>query len=449
MRFRLFSYRYNLLGYLAVIAAFIMLAGRQHFFVDQNAVNILYWDQWDFYFPLFHDAGLWDIFNYQHGPHRQGIGFVLTSFLAKLSGWNSRWDAFGVSFVLMGGAGLALQLARRCGAAGLGMLVVPLLFFNIRQYEIFVGPANISHGAMPIFLFMGLCLAWFIRHPGLRLGTLCVLTFLLIFTGFGLFVGLLVPPVLVVQAAQHFRDKENRKAGFVLLALVVIGAAWLLFAQGYRFDPAVEGFRFPYEKPLEYLYFVASMLNNLHGIRGGDDFTLGIGICMVVILAMLVGWHGSLLLRNSVEEESRSAVIFCLAAYALLYCFETAIGRVVLGWQEASLAPRYLTLMIPAGMAFYLHLVGMKNRWLSQALCVLYALFLVHGSGQLSAGEMQTVQYIRDGRLAWKVAYLQTRDEIQASERAGFLIYPAPLLHERLQFLEEHRLNLFNVQGLP
>lgn len=122
MRSRLFSYRYALLGHLAVTATFMILAWRQHFFVDRNAVNLLYWDQWDFYFPLFHDGSLWDIFNYQHGPHRQGIGFILTSLLAQLSGWNSRWDAFGVSFVLTSAAGLGLQLARRCGASGLGLI---------------------------------------------------------------------------------------------------------------------------------------------------------------------------------------------------------------------------------------------------------------------------------------------------------------------------------------
>lgn len=74
---------------------------------------------------------------------------------------------------------------------------------------------------------------------------------------------------------------------------------------------------------------------------------------------------------------------------------------------------------------------------------------LINGSAQLSSGEKGTVEYVRKSRLAWKAAYLQTRDEIETNELAEFLIYPAPVLKERLRFLEEHRLNLFNAKGLP
>jgi hypothetical protein len=90
---------------LAVLADFICLAWRQHQFVDRYAVNVIFWDQWDFYRPFFQGQGWWAPFSYQRGPHRQGAGFLITEILAGLSGWNSRWDGFGVNFLLMKGAG--------------------------------------------------------------------------------------------------------------------------------------------------------------------------------------------------------------------------------------------------------------------------------------------------------------------------------------------------------
>ncbi len=444
MQHRVFANRNTLLVLTVFTAVFTILALRQHFFVDRYAVNMLYWDQWDFYTPLFQDGTIWDIFDRQHGPHRQGIGFVLTSILAQISGLNSRWDAFGVSFVLMAAAGLGLLLVRKCGVRGYGLIAVPLIFFNIRQYEIFVGAANISHGAMPIFLFMALCLAWFIQPIGRRLSALCFLTFLLIFTGFGLFVGLLVPLVLIVRAMHHFQRKEKREGLYVIYALMGIGGAWACFAYGYRFDPAVEGFRFPYEKPWEYLLFVASMLNNFHGIRGHGLFALSIGCITIATLAALAGWHGWRIMQGYGRELNRSVVIFCLTAFTVVYCFETAVGRVFFGWKEASAESRYVTLMIPAGMALYLCFSGLRNRFLSNVLCTIYIALLVAGTLRLHMNDWRKIHFYSNGRLAWKAAYLRTGDERQASEQANFLIYPVPELEKRLQFLKRRQLNLFS-----
>ncbi len=433
-----------------IFCIFAALAWRQHVFVDRYAVNILFWDQWDFYLPLFQNGSLWDIFDRQHGPHRQGLGLLLTSILAWTSGWNARWDAFGVSFVLMAAAALGLLLARQCGARGPGLIVVPLLFFNIRQYESFVGASNISHGAMPIFLFMGLCLAWFIRSEGWRVSCIGLLTFLLIFTGFGLFVGLLVPPLLMVQAILHFRHNEKASAFINMLAILGIGASWALFAWGYHFDPAVEGFRFPYEKPLEYIYFAASMLNNFHGVRGYGFLSMGLGLLTIVFLVYLAIWYGWLLLCRNFQEQKRSVVIFCLAAFVLIYCFETAIGRVFLGWKDASAASRYVVLMIPAGLAIYLHFSGLKNRVFSNGFCFVYAVFLLVGTLRLHNSDWRSIHSFSQGRLAWKTAYLATRDTGKAGELANFLVYPDMMqLTERLQFLEKKQLNLFNNKALP
>ncbi|MBK9990768.1 MAG: hypothetical protein IPP19_08570 [Verrucomicrobia bacterium] len=440
---------YERSAWIVVSAVFLLLAWRQHQFVNQHAVNILFWDQWDFYAPLFREGSLWEIFKQQHGPHRQGLGFLLTDLLTHLSGWNSRWDAFGVSFVLIFAGLLGLLLARRCGARGISLVTIPLLFLNIRQYEMFVNASNISHGAMPMLLFMALLLCLFIERDALRLLAISLLTFLAIFTGFGIFVGLVIPMVLVVQMIQHWRQNEKQRALSVLLALVAIGAAWALFSVGYRFDPAVSDYRFPYEKPWEYFYFIAAMLNNFHGMQTQSLPVLIWGLTCTAFLGGLALFHGWRILRHGVLNERRSTVIFCLAAFSLIYGLNTAIGRVFSGWQEAGAASRYVTLMIPAGLAAYLHFATLNKAILARTLTIAYVCFLAYNTVELHTRDWRSINHYSEGRRAWKAAYLETRSEEQASERTHFQVYPAPVLGDRLRYLEAHRLNLFNSDAHP
>ena len=433
---------------IVVAIVFFLLALRQHLFVDSHAVNVMFWDQWDFYQPLFDGGGLWDLFSRQHGPHRQGLGMLLTALLAWLSDWNSRWDAFGVSFVLIAAALAGLALARGCGMRGLGLVVVPLLFFNPRQYESFVAAANISHGAMPLLLLMALCLTWFVESRGLRHLLLALCTFLLIFTGFGLFAGLVVPAVLAMDLVRRLRGG----LGGVLplwLTLAAIAGSWLLFCHGYRFDPAVQGFTFPHPRPGEYLLFMAAMLNNFFGITSHGAGSLIFGMALLLFLALILFVHGRQLWRHGLEGQGRSATLVVLALFALLFCCQTAVGRVVLGWKEASATSRYVPLLVPAALAMALHLAGLGARWRPRQVMAVFALVVAIGTTRLHRADIRFIDHYQSGRLAWKAAYLATGDMGKAGELTGFLIYPAVVLDERLEFLRAKRLNLFNPDGLP
>ena len=430
-----------------VAAVFCVLALRQHLFVDRYAINVMFWDQWDFYQPLFQRGDLWDLFFRQHGPHRQGLGFLLTAVLAEISGWNSRWDAFGVSMVLIVAALLALLLARRCGAGGLMLILVPLLFFNLRQYEIFVGAANISHGAMPMLLLMALCLSWLVEKAAWRYALVTIFACLSIFTGFGLFTGVVVMLLLAGEVWRHRGLAKQARAQW--LSLGGLALAWLVFAYDYRFDPAVQGFRFPHERPWEYLLFMASMLNNFFGIRGHGMLPLAIGMALLLFLVYVAALHGHRLVRHGLESQGRSAVIVTLALFALIYCGQTAVGRVVLGWREAAGSSRYVPLMIPAGMALFLHFAGISNRSYRQWGCLLLALLLAAGTLGLHGGDQRFIARYSAGRLLWKGVYLATGDVGKAGELANFMIHPAMEIEQRLDFLRQHHLNLFNPSGRP
>ena len=67
-------------------------------FIDRYAVNILYWDQWDFWKPILGSASAWEIFVWQHGPHRQGLG----GWIIKLTALASHADLKVEAYVIGG-----------------------------------------------------------------------------------------------------------------------------------------------------------------------------------------------------------------------------------------------------------------------------------------------------------------------------------------------------------
>ena len=60
-------------------------------------VEGIYWDQWMFLEPMFKGEGGLALFTQQHGPHRQGIAFIITSWIMDWSGWDTRVEALWVA----------------------------------------------------------------------------------------------------------------------------------------------------------------------------------------------------------------------------------------------------------------------------------------------------------------------------------------------------------------
>lgn len=434
---------------LAVAALFIGLAVRQAAFVNAHAVNVLFWDQWDFYKPLFNDESWWATFARQHGPHREGLGLVIARLAAGLSGWNSRWDAFIVCAAMIGSAAMALCLATRFGVSNRSVLLaaIPMLFMNAHAYEIYVGAVNLSYAGGPIALFMAYCLAWFIPGRVWRLSVVAALSFLLTFTGFGLFVGLLSPVLLALESVQAWRANERRHAASAAVALALACLALGLFARGYTFQPAVAGFRFPYEHPAEYLVFVARMLAHFYGtpLLSTGELLLGLGLaCALVAIG---AWNGLRCVTRGVEREPRSVVLFCLAAYSLLFCANCSIGRVFTG-SLAPYASRYVALLIPSALALYLQAasLGARRPFFWAALC--YTVLLVPGTAFPRSYEVWGANWYTQGKRAWKAEYLKSHDKAEADKVANFPIYPGAL-DDRLRYLEQRRLNLFLPQPAP
>jgi hypothetical protein len=432
---------------LAIAAiAFGLLAWRQVRMVDLYTSNLMFQDQWWYYQNLAEHGSWWSSFAFQLGPHRMGAGLLVTRILADLSGWNSRWDAFAVSFALIAAAGLAWKLARRCGVpAGAGLAAIPLLFFNSHEYAALTETANLSHGAMPVFLIVLFALAGFSSRAGRRLSVQAVLAFLLIFTGFGIFMGIVAPLLFSIEAVQAWRSGDRWRFGWAAAALAIVAAAWVLFLHHYEFTASIPDFRFPYERPHEYLLFIAIMLANFFGVAHAGPIVIWLGAAAAAAIVAAACAHGYRVIRQGVAQEPASAAIFCLATYEIVYLVNTAIGRVMLGLDGAPLASRYVVLIIPGVLAVFLAMGGCKPARLGSVLVLAFAALLVPATAFLRSSEKETIERFAAGRQMWRNVYLETHSEAEARARAHFDIFVAPI-PDRLRYLEEHRLNLFHDQ---
>jgi hypothetical protein len=329
------------------------------------------------------------------------------------------------------------------------MAAIPLLFFNVHQYEEFVGASNLSHGAMPDLLLMLYCLAWFIRNRRARLVIQGGLALPMIFTGFaqmGCVLALGLAVLEMFQARRAGAQKRGTADRVSILwngaGLILILGALALFVHGFKFNEIDVDFQFPYGKLGDCCVFDFLMLANFFGLPPHVLGSVIFGAGVALLLAFAGVWHGWRCWRDGFENNRASVVIFFLSGFTLLYCADTAIGRVRLGLDAAPAASRYVTLMIPGALAIYLHLATLRRRS-AGILGLVCALALIPATTRLSPVEWASVRSYSEGRAAWKAAYLATHDEAKATAASHFEIYPHSVA-DRLEFLERNHLNLFH-----
>jgi hypothetical protein len=244
--------------------AFTISLARLIRFVDQNTVNVLFWDQWDFLTLLFKgNLNLWDHFTLQHGPQRQGLGGVFLALLYPLSGWDVRVEVlvsvalFAISCLIA----LAVK-GRLWGKFHWADSVIPLLYFSLLQYETFTGTPNLAHGPFPVLLITLTAYILTLNPAPLKAVLLAGLVFLTTYTGFALFSGLAIIGWLFVFVLKaESRNEIYWNARGLVLSLAFFGS----FFYSYKHAPAVDCFQFPHPRPLEYLEFACLQFGTAWG----------------------------------------------------------------------------------------------------------------------------------------------------------------------------------------
>src|ERR1700683_5622524 len=137
-----------------VAVVFAALAVRLLRLTAQYSVNIFFWDQWDFNdATLFEHRSLWEIFRFQHGPHRQGLGGVMAALVEPWFRWNSRTEAFLVTgIVVIAGLCMLWLKCRLFGPLAWTDVAIPMIVFTPAQWESDWNTVNLAHGILPVLL---------------------------------------------------------------------------------------------------------------------------------------------------------------------------------------------------------------------------------------------------------------------------------------------------------
>ena len=440
--------RQSLVGWLAAVFT-VFLVLRWFFLIDKYSVNMLFWDQWDFMGGLFEDKGAWELFSWQHGPHRQGVGFFLTKLVADLSGWNTRVECFMIGTVICLAALTALALKwRLTGNISSFDIAIPLLYLSPLQFELFANTPNVSHGAMPLLLITLFCLCWTIQKITIRYALCSAINFMTIYTGFGVFLGCITPFLFLSEIILAFRKGDQKRITAAVFFFFVSAASMLSFFINYTFNSAAEGFVFPHPEPFIYVKFILINFATFMGLRMSHEILYIIATPIILFMIWLLvktsseAWRS--ILHGKTDNQTTFRQIFIvLASFTFLFSLNLAVGRACLGLGAAE-AHRYIPYMTSGFFALYLLAVTRDKMPTKVILTCMACLFVT----TFSTGNHNRIYAKRlcRGKQKWKQAYLRTENILLANKESGFKIHPNPpaaRLKEKLNYLKEHRLNLY------
>jgi hypothetical protein len=427
----------------AVTLIGLILSTRFFSFISHFSVNLLYWDQWDFLNMFFEgDPGIRELFLLQHGPPREGLGLIADKFLYPLTHWNVRAESFmigGCIFIAMLIALLVkIRLFHRIAYSD---VVIPVIFLTLAQSETLIGTPNPAYSAFPLLLIMLYCLALLAHSYAWKYGLLLLLNFLLIYTGFGVFIGVVTIGLFAPYCSWSWRDADSVPLTASLTGLVVAGISLGSFFIRYTFQPAVECFEFPYRDLMQYPWFMALMFATFGGMNSPLLLVTFLGALILLFVAFVLVTEMRIVSSSSAPFNPVHLIVPVLLTYSLLFSANTAVGRVCLGLPSAH-ASRYTTLLIPAFLAMYFFLLTLRRQQLRRSLVLVLLFLLIPGHVHISI----RAHGFADGKRAWAQCYTQTEDIAYCDSLTKFPVYPdaeRTRLKQKLEYLKKHRLNLF------
>jgi hypothetical protein len=428
-------------AHILVFGAYAALTWRFFRMISQGAVNIFYYDQWDFNdATLFEKHTLWEIFRWQHGPHRQGLGGVAMKLLEPSIRWNSRYEAFGIGAIILAAAILALYLKTRLlGPIAYSDAIIPAFFLTPAQFETVLGATNPSWGAIPVLLIILYCLSWTIRSGRWKYVCVLLANFFLIYTGFGVFAGLLTP---VVIALDYWKTRQVLSVAALLISIASLAS----FFVGYQsHHSAADCFSIVPANPILYAMFMSCMFGNAVGLKGSGYLLLLVGVIILIVSLVCLDKVLRRLRRDEPISLTRDTVIGVLLGFCLIFMLATAYGRLCLGFDFAMM-PRYVTYTVLDFYGLYLFSLSIPGKRARTLLITTLCLLALLSSARMNRYDASLAKDISDGKRAWRDCYLGRHNIAQCNALANFQIYPfdEKQLQRKLDFLEQNHLNLFD-----
>jgi hypothetical protein len=415
-------------------------------FAWENSSNVLFWDQWDFLDGFFKSDNLLNLFLRQHGPHRQGLGNLMYALVYPLSAWNTHIEGVISSVLIFIAALIWFDTAARVKISMWGRLVIAISILSLAQHEIFTYTSNFAHGPIPALLVS--IIANLLTRDMSRVGaflSLCLITSLAVFTGFALLYA--IPATLIIVVIMLKNLKSGRWFG-VLCASLPFLAFYLFFEKNYTHNPAVSCYKFPHDRPIEYVEFILNMFGRVLGARmwkgGASEATLAAGL-IAGSLTLLTGKEMVSRIRSFTSGQlSHLWPVFFVLSGCFTFCAATAIGRICLG-SSAAMASRYFPYLAP--LMFVLVSSVEKNfsgRFAQVGLMVL-SIGAIGNELRIKTEVTEAIEFSRRKRnLA--ACYRQTKGDYERCDRElSFTLYPSTnAIKDKLDFLKINKLNMFS-----
>jgi hypothetical protein len=320
----------------------IRLAG----FVHDNAVDVLFNDQWDALWPLLEGRGPWAAFLQQHGPPRMGLGGVLNWFLYGATGWDVRAEAWVGVAVLTLATGVALALAARLrGRLAWTDAAFPLLLLSPLHWETLTFTIFVGAKILPLLLVLLVAWAWSTDRCVARTVGVGVCGTLALFTGYGF---CSAPATIGLALLLWLRPEKNGAFGGrtpATVVLLIMSAALAWFASGYQWSPGTSNWRFPMPNWWDYPRFCALMFTNLLGWRAISIASVAAGgLLLALVLGAFLATTIAIWRR---QATGRTRAAWFLTGTTLAYAALAAVGRLPTSL-EAAFLWRYISLLMPA-----------------------------------------------------------------------------------------------------
>ncbi|MGK2857653.1 MAG: hypothetical protein ACSLFQ_10650 [Thermoanaerobaculia bacterium] len=426
--------------------------------VWSNSVDVVFWDQWDYFDPTFKGEGLWSVFRQQFGPCRQGLGGLVITASNALSGWDTRVLSVVTVCLLL----VAMLVAVRLKVVLYGELTVwdaliPPLFFRLSQSLAIASIAFPTHGALPIILILFGCLILSVESRKRQLLILTPFAFVAVHTGFAnLFLPVLAGILLFRGIAELLKGKRSTAAltAFTTLAVVLMSLTFLFGFISSNIaleceDKATGGIR-------DYLAWIVTQVSQYWGAADLNFpplvailLIIGLLSCLAVASAQSVRREES---TDSMRQWARYAVPLALISYSLVFSLASAWGRIC-GGSGYALSSRYVTHMIPLGLglffAWLIVLRGAEGRRLTKhgaiSVGVLLAAGIVWGATYDSSADRFATELEIRGKVRWAECVRRGGSAVECSAQTHFLAYPYPdLLDSRIDYLRERKLSFFS-----
>ncbi len=434
---------------MAIAAAIAVLGIRFFLVIWKYSMNVFFYDQWEYLTPFFrHPPSIAELFFLQHGPHREGVGLLADKFLYPLTHWDARVDSYVIGGTIFAAMLLALWLkCKLYGTLSYSDLAIPVIFLSLAQYEMLVGASNPACSGFPLLMILLYCLALLSRNRLLRYSLVLALNFLLIYTGYGIFMGAVTVGVFLLECYWSWRHMTSVPFAQALTGLTVATASLGSFFVHYTFSPGVDCFQIPRRHFLQYAFldyprFMALMFAG-SVVPGPLHVSFGmtaLGAAILVVMVAILGVH----LLHLVKDARREAHLIgaVLLSYCLLFSANAAVGRLCLGL-PAAFASRYVTLLVPAFLAIYFYLLSRSWHGKRNFVLTLWVLLLLPAAVRKPWDD---IRWYSNGKRDWANCYVRSRNIHLCDQSANFWVHPHPEqigLQQELDYLEQHQLNLF------